>query len=200
MICQFQRIVDNLFENGLFVKVIVKTGTMESRSRLNSFLPAGRLYGAVSGTEMHPLVVGGAEQLNFQVIIVAQALLDQHSAVAKLPLCIILELAIDPTELFNFNDFFNSHAAAAGGCFNKNRRIFNSIFLLFFQEGGSNFFCFHFIIDRCIGAWNRRNTKLIGDTLGINFVAKILDNLPVRSDKRQGTISVRCPAGKPEVF
>ena len=78
--------------------------------------------------------------------------------------------------------------------------IFNSIFLLFFQEGGSNFFCFHFIIDRCIGAWNRRNTKLIGDTLGINFVAKILDNLPVRSDKRQGTISVCCPAGKPEVF
>ncbi len=51
---------------------------------------------------------------------VADPLLNEHPAVAELPLGIVLDLAIDAAKMLDLVDLFDPHAAAAGRRLDQN--------------------------------------------------------------------------------
>ncbi len=198
--CKFQGVLNNLIQNLFLIKVIVKTGGVKTGSGLHPFLASGGLDGTVSGTEMNTFPMAGAEELHFQVVIVGETLFDENPAIAKLPFGIALYLAINPAKFGNLGDFFNSHAATACRCLNKNRGMFNILQFLAFQEMLGDLFGLHLIVYWAVGAGDGGDVELIGHLFGVDLIPEVLDYLPVGSDKDQGVIAGGGTSGKTEIF
>ena len=127
---ELQGIFHNFLEHLRGIKVIGKAVIIKARRCFQPFLAACALYSAVPGAKVDPLPVATADQLHFQMVVVSQALFNQHAFIAELTLCVIFYLSVDPSELLDFMDFLNAHSAAAGCGLNQYRRHYNILIKL----------------------------------------------------------------------
>ena len=127
--------------------------------------------------------MAAAEQLYFQVVIIAQTLFNENPCITKLSFGIVLHLAVDPSEMFNFSHLFDTHTAASGSSLHKYGWIFDVLTLLVIQQLVGNFFSLHFIIYRAVSSWYDRDCKRFSHLLGVDFVTEVFDDLPVRADE-----------------
>ena len=149
---------------------------------------------------MKSFPVTAAEQLHFKVVVVPQTLFNQNTGITKLPLGIVLHLAVYPAKPFNFAYLFNTHTAAAGCGFHKYGRIFYVMAFLIIQQIVGNFFIFHFIINRAVSARDDRNGEGFRHLLRVDLIAQIFDDLPVGADKGQWPVPYGHPSSKTKIF
>jgi len=134
------------------------------------------------------------------MVIIAQALFDEHTAIAELALGIVLQLPVNSPKSFYLGDLFNAHTAAAGRRLDENRRLLDTALFLAFKKLGSDFLRFHLVVNRCVRPRYGGNPQLIGHSFGIDLVAKIADHLPIRADEGEGPVAFRGPSGKTKIL
>src|SRR5665647_3708173 len=149
---------------------------------------------------MDTFAMAGADQLHLKMVIVTQALFDEHAAVSELAFGIALDLAVDAAELLDFRDLFNAHAAAAGRCLDQDGGGLDVLGRLIVHEPLGDLLCLHLIVDGAVGPGNGGYLQRVCDPLGVDLVAKAFDDLPVWTDKGKGPVAEGCPSGKTIIF
>ena len=96
------------------VEIVLDGRRIKARSHFETLLTPRGLNGTVARAEMHrmtPRAIG--KHLNFQMIEILDALLDEHAFVLELTHGVVADAAVHLTEHVDVIDFFNAHAAAA---------------------------------------------------------------------------------------
>ena len=193
--------VDDIGENLVGVKAVGNGGRIETRRDFKTLLQAGTLDVAVPGAEVDD--VGGApfrKYLHFQMVEIADALLDKHAFILELPGGIVTDAPVHGTKEVNIVYFFNSHAAAAGRCLNKDDRPLEALLLLELIQGTGDIFGLHFIINGLVRAGHGWYAQTPGQTLGVDFVAEFANQLPGGADKDKPPVAPPDAPGEPVVL
>ena len=149
---------------------------------------------------MHLMSVAVAEDLHLDMVVVHDALLDEHAFILELPRGVIAHASVHGAELINVVHFLDTHAAAAGGSLDEDKRMFDGMPELKIEDFFGDILGFHLVVGRAIRSGHCGYAQAARKTLCIYFVSELTDDFPGRTDEYHAPVTLCYASRKTEVF
>ena len=150
---------------------------------------------------MHGVVAAaGGDDLHFQVVVIEDALLDEHARVVELALRVVADAPVRLPEAVHVVHFVDTHAAAAGAGLDQHHGPGHALLLLVVEELLADGLGFHLVIDGAVAAGHRGHAQAAGQPLGVDLVAQVADDAPGGTDEVHGPGTLHHAPGKAVVL